>query len=290
MGPTMRIMDVEQALRWAFQDELPKVPSVPKGPSGSGEGWSAMAAWGQYLTDIDDQRNAFGVVPDMTATSGPHPDAFKLWASVCALDDVGPVSMPEDWAPISDLGELGPAGADVIDRGLAKLVSVDGQGNERLRKTPRQLVEYHAMVGGRPDWIGEKPVYRLVMEHGKPKWFRKVSIECPGGKPFEIEVDGRDPRRKRPYPDAYRKGYFDPDPAEVVYDRALYQVWHAALGVIVADLAGQLEEIRLVGPAAPAEPWITGVETSRVLPSLLPAHTESPRGIRRRRRAARGGA
>lgn len=286
----MRIIDVEEALRWAYRDELPKAPRTGAGPMGVGEGWSAMAAFGQYLTDIDDQRNGFGCVPDFTATTGPHPDAVAIFDVVQALDTIGPVDMPEDWAPIPDLGELGPAGADVVQRGLEKLISVDADGNERLRKTPRQLVEFHAMVGGRPEWVGDKPVRRLVMEHGKPKWFRKVEIQCPGGHPYEIEVDGRDPRRKRPFPDAYRKEYLDPDPAEVVYDRALYQVWHAALGVVAADLAGRLQDMRLIGPAAPAEPWIAGGKAGRVLPSLIAPKVESHRHMGRSRRAARGGA
>ena len=105
-----------------------------------------------------------------------------------------------------------------------------------------------------------------------------------------IEVDGRDPRRKRPYPDAYRKEYLEPDPAEVVYDRALYQVWHAALQVLVADLRGELQSIALVGPAAPAEPWVTGVQQARILPSIRPMTADSAGAVHRRGRRVRASA
>lgn len=289
----MRVIDVEQALRWAYQDELPKEQVVAKGPMGHGVAWDSVSTFGQYLTDIDteDRRNGYGCVPDVGSASGPHPDAIRIHKAVTGLDDALQVSMPEDWAPIPDLGDLGPAGADVVQRGLAKLVSVDGRGNERLRKTPRQLVEFHAMVGGRPDWVGEKPVRRFVSEFGKPKWFRKVTIPTgPDGHPYVIEVDGRDPRRKRPYPDAYRKEYLEPDPAEVVYDRALYQVWHAALQVLVADLRGELQSIALVGPAAPAEPWVTGVQQARILPSIRPMTADSAGAVHRRGRRVRASA
>lgn len=288
----MRVIDVEQALRWAYQDELPKAQIDARGPMGHGVAWDSVSTFGQYLTDIDteDRRNGYGCVPDTAAGSGPHPDAVRIHEAVLELDDLQ-VAMPDDWAPIADLGELGPAGVDVVQRGLAKLVSTDGKGTERLRKTPRQLVEFHAMVGGHPDWIGEKPVRRFVSEFGKPKWFRKVTIPTgPDGHPYEIEVDGRDPRRKRPYPDAYRKEYLEPDPAEVVYDRALYQVWHAALQVLVAELRGELQSIALVGPAAPAEPWVSGVQPARILPSVRPVTVESASAMHRPRKHVRASA
>lgn len=288
----MRVIDVEQALRWAYQDELPKEQLVAKGPMGHGVAWDSVSTFGQYLTDIDteDRRNGYGCVPDTAAASGPHPDALRIHQAVLGLDSLQ-VTMPDDWHPIADLGELGPAGGDVVQRGLAKLVSVDGRGNERLRKTPRQLVEFHAMVGGRPDWVGEKPVRRFVSEFGKPKWFRRVMIATgPDGHPYEIEVDGRDPKRKRPYADAYRKEYLEPDPAEVVYDRALYQVWHAALQLLVAELRGELATIALTGPAARAEPWLTGVQQARVLPAIRPMTAESPRAMHKARKRVRASA
>ncbi|PZR94157.1 MAG: hypothetical protein DI537_08695 [Stutzerimonas stutzeri] len=44
--------------------------------------------------------------------------------------------------------------------------------------------------------------------------------------------------------------------AEVRMERALYAVWHAALGVLAAELDAVLVKHAVLGPYAPAQPWL----------------------------------
>lgn len=45
------------------------------------------------------------------------------------------------------------------------------------------------------------------------------------------------------------------DEREVRMERTLYAVWHAALGVLAAELDGRLAQHAVLPPSAPAEPW-----------------------------------
>ncbi len=271
----MKTIGIEPLLKWAYCDELPK--ALPDGP-GRSRMFSASAVQASLMelyTVID--ANRFGVVPDLSASGAPHPDAVAVHEAVCGLDAME-LDLPDDWSPLADLGDLGPEGAAAVGRALMALTVLDAAGQRRLRQTPRRLIERHAILGGCPDTEGEKPERKVVKEFGKAKWFRRVLVEIEGGS-IESEVDGFDRKRRRPYPGAYQKHVLDPDPAPVAVARAEYEIWHAALGVLVEDLAGRLADHRVAATDRPQQPWLAGHAGPRILPALRPAPGDRARAL-----------
>jgi hypothetical protein len=264
---------IEQALVWTYRQELPKLSAFDGEPGGLASAWGAMSRFSELMAKVDfSPVNQFGVVVDVSAQSGPHPDAIDIAHAVAALDELDLV-LPEDWDPLTDLGDLGPLRAEAVGRGLALLYQADKDGRLRLKTPPSRLIAKHALLGGAPDWRGEPPVIKAVMgQRGRPRWFRKITIEIPAGGFHEIEADGWNERRHRPYPNAYRKSFLDPDPAPVVVARGEYEVWRASLDVLVEDLSGALSSITLRASDAPAQPWLGD---GRVAPRILRALTRA---------------
>jgi hypothetical protein len=264
-------IDIEALLTWAWTIELPKANAatepveirtradttwgVERRPIGVGGGFAAMQA------DLDDLdfRNRFGVTPDRGARVGPHPDAVTVHAAVRALDWTDFV-FPAGWSPYADMGDdLGDEGVDALRRGLDRVTVRVGDEQVARRRLARQLVERHAVLGTAPDWRADVPVRKYVRGPaggGHPAWFRKVTLYDKGGKPYEVEQDGFDARRRRPYPDAYRKTFLDPDPVFAVVLRAEYQLWRMALHAIRDEVGGALTAHRLVASARADAPWV----------------------------------
>lgn len=300
----MRAIDIEALVRWAYRDELPKAASVAGEGLAFGfrSGWGGVERYGELLAVVQepDIRNRYGLVPDFTATGEPHPDAVAVHEAVEALATLEFVQ-PEGWNPLSDMGDLGIDGPAAVARGLARLLVVeDARGADValsrdlrsaavkdgvargqrlvLRRSPARLVIRQAILGGCPPWEAEAPERCVVMEYGKPKWFRRVvqvSDGAFGPASHEMEVDGFDAKRRRPFPDAYQRFILDPDPADAVHARAEYEIWIAALGVLVEDLAGQLHAHAPTPPTRATRPWERDVNAGRILPSLRPLAVES---------------
>lgn len=271
---------IEDLVRWALREELPKAVRdraglVPRRRLGFGSGWGAVAEQGALLcATVDDGRvslNRYGVVGhfDQRLAGEPHPDALAVHAGLQALDalaEAGLALEAGDWQPLADFGDLGPLGAAAVARGLEAFAR-GGEASAFARR-PRELVTSAAILGP-PDWRGEQP--RLDVErhqNGQPKWFSRRRVVSDGAfapVAYEIEVDGFDWRRRRPYDDAYRREVLVPDPVPVVIARAEYQVWRAALDVLAEEIAPLLQEWVLQPCAVPWEPWCTGVRAGRVL-------------------------
>lgn len=263
----MRTMTIEQALRWAYREELPKSPSLGDRltPACFPRGWEEVEHFGDYLALIDEPvpLNRFGLVADFTADDGPHPDAVTIHEAVNALDAF-PVDVPDDWYPLADMGDLGDLGREAVARALDRIAPV-GRGGERwMRAKPAALVQKHAILGGEPDWEGEPVGIRDVRSsNGDKKWFRRqqvlVSPESKSlGIPAEfitVEVDGYNHTAKRPYADAYRKAELYPDPVPLIIHRAEYQLWSTALESLCGDLAGCLQALRITGSHQSRHPW-----------------------------------
>lgn len=279
-----RRLDIEALLRWAYLEELPKVPRLNAAPAGFRGAWDkvAQALEELSLAGLDDNR--YGVVPDFSAQSLPHADALLVHEAVerldlCALD------LPADWSPLSDLGDIDGHAGNVAGDALAALTTVDRDGVRHLRRTPRRLVMRHALLGGCPDWQIDPPEVKFVSEFGKAKWFVRevVTVEGPCGPvPTEIEVDGFDHKRRIPKPDAYRKTFLEPDPTAGCVGRGEYEVWRAALDVLFEDLRGMLTDIEVMRCPRPWRPWEEPADApARVLPDLM-ARESAP--VRRRRK------
>lgn len=253
----MKPIGIEALLRWAYVDELPNGEVDRVGPASTISNWSSAANYLELLADVDsaDVRNIYGLAPTRLERE-PHPDAVTVFHAVSTLEGAL-FDAPAGWNPLDDMGDLGEDGAAAIQRGLARLTTtVDGE--TRLRRPVVNLVLRHAICGGAPVWEAEPSEAKLVTANGKPCWFRKIVEEVPGAfgpVRLEVEVDGYDGRRQRPFPGAYRKTVLVPDPAEAVAARAEYQLWHAALAHLATMLIVSLEAHEVLPPALSARPW-----------------------------------
>lgn len=273
----MKKVDIETLLRWAYREELPKDGTTPRGPDGYLPGWCAVGPYGELGTMVDRWRlNNFGVIIDPAATENAHPDAVCVAKAVRSLSEFE-VEMPDDWNPADDLGDLGVHGRAAVVRCAEKAMKVESDGRRWLKKAPERLIVYHAVVGGVPDWHVDPPVVEMVKKNGKPAWFRKQRIpdatDADGNVISwrEIEADGFNKKSRRPFDDAYRKYALEPDPVLGLIGRAEYEVWRAALDVIVEEIDGKLLDHICLPSKRPWRPWEEGESPQRrVLMSRLP--------------------
>lgn len=268
-----KTIDIEKLVAWAYREELPKAVAGGAGAPVMRGGYDAIVRYGELLTMID-RTNLFGVVPSFTADDGgPHADAVAVHRAVTALDGFD-LDLPDDWTPMQELGAFGDLGAQAVAVALDRLTRVTGEGRRVLRRGPGALVRHHAIMGGCPDWQCEVPEAREVRgPNGGPLWFRRKveRYDDAFGNPVEHayeDADGWDQIRKRAKRGAYRKFRLTPDPVPALVARAEYEVWHAALAVLVEDLAGVLAAREVRDTTRPARPWEAG---ARPAPRILRA-------------------
>lgn len=293
----MKSMDIEALVRWAYRDELPRLPLQGPPAAGFRSGWEAISRSGELLAVVQepDIVNAFGMFPEQVARlwREPHPDALAVYDAVEGLAALV-LDLPEGWNPLADLGDLGADGQESIARGLDLLVTVemrDGRGQvvpsyggleagetvtarPVMRRSPACLVIRHALLGGCPAWEADVPERKVVMRPmgRSPAWFRKIVQVSDGAfapSRYEIEVDGFDYKRRMPHPDAYQKTVLEPDPVDVVVARAEYELWHAALALLADALGPRLRDHALLPSSRAARPWEGEAQRGRILPSLL---------------------
>lgn len=262
----MRTMMIEQALRWAYREELPKSPALGDRltPACFPRGWEEVEHFGDYLALIDEPvpMNRFGLVADFTADEGPHPDAVLIHEAVTALDAC-PLSVPDDWYPLTDMGDLGDLGREAVARALDRIAPVGRDGERWMRAKPAALIQKHAILGGEPDWEGDTVERRTVSEHGKPLWFQREQVQISpaddthgiAAQFITVEVDGFDRQRRRPRAGSYQKQELFPNPLHLIIHRAEYQVWRMALDSLVDEIAGQLRSLRVAASQRPQCPW-----------------------------------
>lgn len=259
----MKTIGIEAFLRWVYREELPKAEAPGTGAAliaeTFGGGWDAVSRQGELMTECvsDGRVNSYGVVP-LPAWYGepPHPDAYAAHKAISELGKMD-FGVPADWAPLAGLGLSPEEEQDAVRRAMPRIASASADGTWCLRFKPAELIRRHAILGDTPCWEAEVPKARFVSANGKPLWFRMVEITNHLGRVEQREMDGRNPRTRRPYADAYRKTILTPDPAQAAIERAEYEVWHAALGLLVEILnePGALLSHQLGAPLTPARPW-----------------------------------
>jgi hypothetical protein len=267
-----RAMTIEDAVIWAFKEELPKENDLSgRAPAGypSGFGSALNQASGYWAVPS----NGFGVVPDLSAAEAPHPDAVAIFQAVRSLDDVV-VTIPADWNPLGDLADLGP---EVVDAAMRALHQVCGYAPDRslvLRSKLSTTVRTAVFLGPPECHVGAERPERIPIQHGgKPRWFRKVRRVIGEGataRVYENEEDGRNPRTRRPYPGAYHKYVLQPDPMPIAADRVLYEVWRRSMDVLYADLDGLLDGVDLRPCSLPDRPWEEPVQAPVQVGQTLP--------------------
>src|SRR3990167_3904144 len=224
-------MAIDSLVRWAWRDELPKATVIsPVMPSGFSNPWNSVSRYLDLLATIQepDVRNRYGLVPDLTAASEPHPDAIAIWWHVQDLAGLS-FRIGADWNPLEgfDIAEEHVDAA--ISRAIETLCFRVGRQPEAkpigrdfrrwrlsdqreglaLRRSTVDVVQTHAILGGYPPWETETPQIRTVSyDNGQPKWFRRDTMLTETGA-VEVELDGFDRKSRRPRVDAYLKHFYE---------------------------------------------------------------------------------
>ncbi|MCJ2086961.1 hypothetical protein MKK88_13315 [Methylobacterium sp. E-005] len=273
-----RKMTIEEALRWAIRDELPKrrADSPIRGPRcASDPVWRMVAMGGP----VDNWSREPGMPPAM---GDPHPDAITIEAHLQVLSEtmkraaVGSASCPLDLSPY-------PVQVDL--RGKA---SLDVMISAVLDATPSWLVT--GAIRRPPEVGGGIEVEPAMSDNGKITLWRTIHKPCgegPDGKPWftshdEIATSKGDARDTG----LFCKLNYTRTGTEVVEEQLRYAYWHAALVYLVPALQF-LTSIEVLSPKAPIAPWIEPAEEERTpLPNLRPRrHIERDRRVAGRRAA-----
>lgn len=286
----MRQMAIEDVLIWAFRDELPKAGRLRKGPLLPAAVWQAVEAVGELGTVVDAPVNRYGVVADNLAGSLPHPDAVVVAEAVAALDATMALVWPADWDPIADLGDLGGLKVGEIARAVEVLTSARPVPGRELTWMPATVVRRQAILARPPEWRIDPPaVVPETNGRGGPRWRRLVEMADPyrDGGTVVHEVDGFDKVARRPFPDAFRRDVLEPSITGGIVDRAVWEIWRAALDVLAEDLDGALSSVVVLPSRQPRRPW-DGDEPAGPLvhPVEAPASPLEPETAARGRRAA----
>ena len=238
-GLKYRVLDIEQALRWAYQSEIPKrqedrpiaaMPPQPVHPM-----WRAGVFGGRI--------DCWHREPGFPAAMGdPHADALRIEAAVDALDEDG-IDITS-YAIAAGMGEH-------VD--LPHVVAM-------VRRDLRAWILTCAKRGNRPD-LGGGPICEPgLSSNGKPTVWR--TMQTPAGTDSQgqalfitsdVAVVSRGDARDT---GTFCKLFWSRTQDDVLEDRARYALWHAALVYLAADLADIVQDISVTAPAVAMKPWI----------------------------------
>ncbi|MDV2986181.1 UNVERIFIED_CONTAM: hypothetical protein Q9R58_17840 [Methylobacteriaceae bacterium AG10] len=250
-----RTLDIEAALRWAYQAELPKrrediAITAPRAPQ-IHPMWRAGVFGGRI--DCWHKDPGFPL-----AMGEPHDDALRIEAAVNAIEDEA----------------LDITGYD-IGHGLYEHVDL-AFATAITRRDVRSWLVTYARTGKRPD-LGDAPEFEPVLgANGKAEIWETARMpagEGPDGTPWFTTFDRRTSAvRAGTYPDgAFCKLNWIRAAADVAEDRARYAVWHAALIELSEILRPVLQSISVTPPVAGSRPWIEPeAPPAPVRPNLAP--------------------
>lgn len=244
----MKQIPIVELLEWAYRHELPKAERA-----GGGMGASAPSSWGMVYnlgilgTVIDAPLNGYGVVAIGMDEGEPHSDAMKVGAAVAGLASAR-VSVGEDWSPFPEWTDADGLVAETVARIRPRLASMRGEEIQAM------LIA-RAVLGRKPDWRGTEPSRTMVMRGGTPGWFMKEMGKDAYGNRTEREVDGFNPRSRRPRPGAYRKFRLSGDVSGLVIDRFRRTVWALAVRHVAQEVAARLSSHEITAEVPTLAPW-----------------------------------
>lgn len=233
--PRKQLLDIEDVLRWAYRDELPKRRSdegeLRQREFPSVSPMFSMAALGGRVEN-------FSREPGFPAAMGePHPDALLVEAAVERLSR---------FAEHQFVGELGlvtnlPPGQDehaAMRRAMGQIVTT---------------VRVMARLGHRPTFTRSPEPAAVVGVNGKVQ-----VLVVRNGVETTCGAEGRD---------RYPKGAYCAivwDRADtILLERADYAAWWAGLDLLAHELAGTLASIAVLPPAAAQRPWAGEVDQGK---------------------------
>jgi hypothetical protein len=244
----MKQIPIVQLLEWAYRHELPKAERA-----GGGMGASAPSSWGMVYnlgilgTVIDAPINGYGVVAIGMDEGDPHPDALKVGEAVARLATAR-ISIGNDWSPFPEWADADGLVAETVNRIRPRLASLSG-------KEIQAMLIARAVLGRKPDWRGEEPGRAMMMRGGTPGWFMKEIGKDAYGNRTEREVDGFNPRSRRPRPGAYRKFRLSTDVSGLAIDRFRRTVWALAVRHVAQEVAARLSSHELTAEVPTLAPW-----------------------------------
>lgn len=260
-----REIGIEDLVRWAWTEELPKCPPdrgsvVAPRLLGFGDGWGAMTGDGDRW---DALLNDFGAIYNPMADPVVDDDALSVADAVMGLDAMVVRELP-DADFFGDMGDLGSLGDAALARAWAMVIhpAPSDDGLSTLRGLASTTVVRVATTGRWPAWIGPVPtIVDDMWPNGRPKWLRKVSrvVEWDGEqnplRSEDVEADGFDRQRQRPYPGAWRAQRLEPDPAPMLAERIRWSMLHEWLSHLAACLDG-LGDRKVSPPKCSPSPWL----------------------------------
>lgn len=260
-----RLLDVEDALRWAYRDELPK-----RG-AGASSGVSPMFSLIAYGTHVDNSNRE----PGFPAALGePHPDAILIEQAVAALDRFSGFTV---------------AGAD-LGTGIGFVVDQDRAVRHATAGMVGQIV-VHARMGNRP--VCHPPAFSCgpaIGPNGKPKVSLTVTAVNQDDlipTPWTFDEPAKATRAGRYPTGAFCPLTWTPTPTSVIEERADYLAWWLGLDQLARDLS--LASIAVLAPSAPMRPWAGDRERGKP-PALFRPDAPVYRAVRTAAEAARSGA
>lgn len=288
-------MPVEKALEWAYRQELPKAHTGSRLALPGLQGNKTLQTMATLGVPID-HLNAFGVVPDFSASDDPHPAAIALHHLVMSIDDL--LSLGFERVDVLEDFSIPPGeGRARVDAASAKARSLvlerGDDGAWRLKGGIAEMMRRRAIL---PDWSDEWRIDELALAYetarsdGRLKWYRRDKVACAWderGRPRafqDVEIDGWDATARRPFADAYNRVVLKPDPTAAIAARIEWRVWRAALDVL-AEMAQEAVihmgdgpvtmldlGLRLLGTDLLLSPWDTprvATETCKVLKNTV---------------------
>lgn len=255
---TKRSIDIEQLLRWAYREELPKRAWIDS--LGLGNSFGDASVLGTRISD--------GMVQPYAEMigAGIADDALKVEEAVNDLAGIR-LEVTDPLVLVADMPEL-------VEEALGAL-----NGHTLLL---HGLVARFAQLSDRPGFECERPKREIVKDtrSGAPLWFVTKKVRCRAGAErfFETrEVDGYDRTAQRPMPGAYRKYQWgEPGVRAVVDLRYDYLAWALALKKLSESLVSALSKFSLEVIDRVSLPWGADAEGSArlVRPDVI---VKSPR-------------
>jgi hypothetical protein len=218
-GGLKRKLTIEQALVWAYRDQMVHA-AMPQGvPLEAVQGYSPGLSEGRFMADKVDSSRPLGF--------GAAPDAYAIHAAVQALVPLVVRRSDEEVEMIF---------ARKLMHNDRKALERMATGNATrpemaLTLMPRQIVQTYAMAGTRPD-LGDD--VQVSVEQGPRVYFDRHGQVVHYHTRFGFTVIN----------------LVGDDPLEVIAWRRLYMVWHCALASLLNSLSG-LRTIALTGVLPP---------------------------------------
>lgn len=269
MSATMREIDIELLLQWAYRDELPK-----KHLSAAESVWSGIQEYGQR-GGIDP---GHGAAQRYAHFGLPDPDAIAIEKAVSQIPDIAvdwDASIEQLAGPLAGLvrvntfthGDVGNPNKRTVsgwtDRKSGKWQTAENKPRDFLMVSsvrPQALIIMHASKGTRPDVHDDIP---------RPK-------PTPATKGPHAMIVGICKGKDRYTIDSHCPLQWRPSPVSVVLARAEYVGWWEGLATLADRLNEEklLTKFKALPPTAPLAPWLEPPEPARTiihLPSGAPS-------------------